>query len=160
MRWLRFAVLVIITVLIQAGVLMNLSIRPDLLIILVVFFAVNANPYHAIMTSFTIGFAADLIGPAVGPQVISFGLLGSALAHLRRVVAVRTMIQQGIAIFIVGVLAGVLAALLTRLKGEQPSPNIYAFIFKTSLCSAIVGPFLFLPAAWWMRIRTRRFGRY
>jgi hypothetical protein len=69
------------------------------------------------------------------------------------------MIQQGIAILIVGVLAGVLTALLTRLKGEQLSPGIYAFIIKTSLCSAIVGPFLFLPAAWWMRIRTRRFGR-
>ena len=98
MRWLRFAVLILIAVLIQAGVLMNLTIRPDLLIILLVFFAVHSNPYHAIITSFTIGFAADLIGPAIGPQIISFGLLGSALAHLRKVVAVRNMIQQGITI--------------------------------------------------------------
>jgi rod shape-determining protein MreD len=139
---------------------MNLSVRPDLLIILLVFFAVHSNPYHAIITSFTIGFAADLIGTAMGPQIISFGLLGSALAHLRKVVAVRNMIQQGIAIFILGLLAGALAALLTRLKGEPLSTGIYAFIIKTSACSAIVGPFLFLPAAWWMRMRTRRFGRY
>jgi rod shape-determining protein MreD len=160
MRWLRFAVLVLAAVLVQAGLLGNLSIRPDLLVILLVFFAAHANPTDAIIASFTIGFTADLIGLTMGPQMLSFGLFGSLLAYLRRVIAIRRMPVQGAVIFITGVFCGLLASVLASFKGEEASAWMSTEVLKTSLCSAIVGPFLFLPTAWWMRIRTRRFGRY
>jgi len=32
-------------------------------------------------------------------------------------------------------------------------------ILWTSLYSAVIGPFLFLPCAWWMGIKTSRFSR-
>jgi len=159
MRWLRFAVLILIVTVLQAGLLENLEIRPDLLLILLVFFAIYSNSSDAIITSFTIGFAADIIVPVMGTKIISFGLVGTLLAYLHRVIATRKMSYQAIAIFIVGLFAGLLAHFLTFLKGGPTPLNIYA-LFWTSLCSALVGPFLFLPSAWWMHIKTHRFRRH
>jgi rod shape-determining protein MreD len=160
MQWFRFAVLIVIVTVLQAGVLANLDIKPDLLLILLVFFAVYCNTTEAIIASFVIGFAADIVGYAMGPQTISFGLLGTALAYLHRVIAIRKMVYQGLAIFVTCLLAGVLAHLLIFLKGQPASPNIYTVLFGISLYSAIVGPFLFLPCAWWMRIKTHRFSKH
>ncbi|MHC4172187.1 MAG: rod shape-determining protein MreD [Planctomycetota bacterium] len=159
MRWFRFAVLLSLVTVLQASFLADLNIKPDLLLILLVFFAIYCNTSRAIITSFTIGFAADIIGSAMGPQIISFGLFGTALAYLRRVIVIRKMPYQALAIFITALLAGLLAHFLSFLKGEPVTPNIYAVIFWTSLCSSLVGPFLFLPSAWWMRIKTDRLRR-
>lgn len=170
MRWFRFAVFILTVTVLQASLLdiiavTDLNIKPDLLLILVVFFAVYCNTSEAMIASFTIGFAADIISPAMGamgPQIISFGLLGTALAYLHRVIAIRKMAYQSAAIFITSVLAGVLVLLLTYIKGQPTGSNIYAVLFGTSLYSSIVGPFLFLPSVWLMRIKTHRsrFGRY
>lgn len=159
MRWYRFVVLVLLATILQAGFLSNFSIKPDLLLILLVFFAVYSNTSEAIISSFTIGFAADLIGPAMGPQTISFGLFGTALAYLHRVIAIRKMPYQALAIFITAILAGTLAYLLNLIKSEPNPAATYSDIFKTAFYSGIVGPFLFLPSAWWMRIKTTRFRR-
>ena len=165
MRWFRFAVFILTVTVLQASLLdiiavTALNVKPDLLLILLVFFAIYCNTSEAIITSFTIGFAADIIGPGMGPQIISFGLFGTALAYLHQVIAIRKMSYQSVAIFITGFLAGVVVYLLTYLKGQPSGANIYAVLFGTSLYSALVGPFLFLPSVWWMRIKTPRLGRY
>jgi len=164
MRWLRFAVLISLVTVLQAGLvdilaIARLNIKPDLLLILLVFFAIHSNTSEAIITSFTIGFAADIIGSAMGPQTISFGLFGTALAYLHRVIAIRKMPYQSLVIFSTALLTGALTYLLIFLKGGSTPPNIYIVLFGTSLYSAIVGPFLFLPSAWWMRIKTSRFSQ-
>jgi rod shape-determining protein MreD len=159
MRWFRFALLILLVTLLQAGLLKNFETKPDLLLILLVFFAVYSNRSDAVITSFTIGFAADIIAPVMGPQIISFGLFGTSLAYLNRVMAIRKMTYQGTAIFIISFLAGALAHFLTFLKGEPAAPNMYT-LFWTPLFSGFIGPFLFLPAAWWMRIKTQRSRRY
>ncbi|KPL24778.1 MAG: hypothetical protein AMJ75_02715 [Phycisphaerae bacterium SM1_79] len=159
MRWFRFAVLACLATVLQAGFLASLKIRPDLLLILLVFFAIYCSTTDAIITSFTIGFAADLIGRTMGPQMISFGLFGTLLAYLRRAITIREMPYQALAIFVTGLLAGALAHCLNLLTGEPTAPNIYRVTFGMALYSSIVGPFLFLPIAWWMHIKTRRSGR-
>ncbi len=161
MRWFRFAVLLSLVTVLQASFLADLNIKPDLLLILLVFFAIYCNTSRAIITSFTIGFAADVImvGSAMGPQIISFGLFGTALAYLHRLITIRKMPYQALAIFITALLAGLLAHFLSFLKGESAAPNTYAVLFWTSVYSSLVGPFLFLPSAWWMRIKTDRFRR-
>ncbi|HUS73074.1 MAG TPA: rod shape-determining protein MreD [Sedimentisphaerales bacterium] len=166
MRWLRFAVFILIVTVLQASLLdivavTKLNIRPNLLLTLLVFFAIYCNTTDAIITSFAIGFVADIsIASAMGSQTISFGLFGTALAYLHRVIAIRKMPYQSLAIFITGSLIGALAHLLALLKGQAAISNIYTVILGTALYSAIVGPFLFLPAAWWMRIKTHRFSRH
>ena len=161
MRWFRFAVLISLVTVLQASLLADLNIKPDLLLILLVFFAIYCNTSKAIITSFTIGFAADIIivGSAMGPQIISFGLFGTALAYLHRVITIKKMPYQALAIFITSLLAGLMAQFLNFLKGEPTPPNIYGVLFWTSLYSSLAGPFLFLPSAWWMRIKTDRLSR-
>lgn len=159
MRWFRFAVLILLATVLQASFFADLNIKPDLLLILLVFFAVYCNTSDAIICSFTIGFAADLIGRTMGPQMISFGLFGTALAYLHQVITIRKMTYQFLAIFITALLAGSVAFFLNFLKGEPAPPNIFAALFGIALYSALVGPFLFLPSAWWMRIKIDRFSR-
>jgi len=55
-----------------------------------------------------------------------------------------------------GFLAAALAYFLTFLKAETAVSNAYTRLLWTPLYSAVLGPFLFLPAEWWMRIKKRR----
>jgi rod shape-determining protein MreD len=165
MRWLRFAVLILITTMLQTGLVditavTTLNIKPDLLLILLVFFAIYCSRSEAIITSFAIGFAADIIGSVMGPKTISFGLFGTALACLSSVIAIKKMFYQSLVTFLTAILAGMLAQFLTFLKGQPTVAGTYTVIFGTAIYSAILGPFLFLPAAWWMRIKTQRFRRH
>lgn len=156
--WLRFGVFVLLVAVLQASALVGLNVKPDLLLVLLVFFAIYCGTTEAIITSFVIGFVADIIGCTMGPYTISFGLFGTLLAYLHRAVAIRKVPYQSAAIFITSLLAGTLAHLLTFLKGSAVADSIGgAVLFWTSLYSAIVGPFLFLPSAWWMHINTHRF---
>ena len=161
MRWLRFALLILAVTVLQKGLLARWSSKPDLLIILLVFFAIYYSTSEAIICSFIIGFAADLVGSPMpmGPQMISFGMFGTLLAYLHRVIAIKRMPYQALAIFATSVLTGALTHLLAYITGEPVAANIFAVVFVTSLYSSIVGPFLFLPTAWWMRIKVSRFSR-
>jgi len=160
MHWLRFAVLLLLATVLQASFFADLNSKPDLLLILLVFFAVYCDTADAIICSFVVGFTADLIGPAMGPQIISFGIFGSALAYLHRVITIKKIPYQIVAIFITALLVGSLTCLLNYLKGQPSPPKILVPLFGNALYSSLVGPFLFLPFAWWMRIRKPgRFGR-
>jgi len=164
MRWFRFAVLLLFVTLLQADLVDTISltaanIRPDLLLVLVVFFAVYCDITKAIITSFAVGFAADIIGPAMGPHMLSFGLCGTLLAYLHSVLAVRKMPYQSLLIFITALLSGGFVHLFTFLKAPATASADCSVLFGTSLYSALVGPFLFLPLAWWMRIKTHWYSR-
>jgi rod shape-determining protein MreD len=165
MRWLRFAVFILIVTVLQASLVdiiavSRLNIKPDLLLILMVFFSIYCNQPEAIITSFTIGFAADIIGSAMGSRIISFGLFGTLLSYLHGVITIKKMPYQSLVIFISSLLTGVMVHFLTLLKGQPTTANAYTALFWTSVYSSIVGPFLFLPTAWWMRIKTHRSGRH
>jgi len=162
MRWVRFAVFICVVTVLQTSlvdVIAVTGIKPDLLLILLVFFAVYCSSSEAIIISFVIGFAADIIASSMGPRIISFGLFGTALAYLNRVIAIRRMPYQSLAIFVTGLLAGTLTSLLTLLQGSSPTSTMDILLFWIPLYSAVVGPFLFLPCAWWMRIKAVRFSR-
>jgi rod shape-determining protein MreD len=159
MRWLRLALLILIFMVLQASLLSSLDIKPDLLLILLVFFAIYLNPHDAIITSFAIGFAADVIGFSMGPMMLSFGLLGSLLAQLQQALSLRKIPFQAAAIFVVGILTGILAHFFGFLKGRNAAYEIISTLVATSICSAVIGPFLFIPSAWWMRIKTHRYRR-
>jgi rod shape-determining protein MreD len=109
MHWFRFAVLVLLATVLQASFFADLNSKPDLLLIFLVFFAVYCDTSDAMICSFIIGFAADLIGPTMGPKMISYGIFGSALAYLHRVIAIKKIPHQIVAIFITALLAGSLA---------------------------------------------------
>ena len=165
MRWFKFVVFICFVTLLQAGLIdivavTDLRIKPDLLLILLVFFAVYSGTSDAIITSFVIGFAADIIGTTMGPGMISYCLFGTLLAYLRRVITIRKIYYQAIVIFIVGLFVGVLSCFLTALVDQPAGPNAYTVVLGSALYSSVVGPFLFLPSTLLMNIKTRRFARY
>ena len=54
------------------------NIKPNLLLILLVYFAISCDSYDAIICSFAIGLAADITGTLIGPYFLSFGIIGTA----------------------------------------------------------------------------------
>lgn len=162
MKWVKFAGFILVVTLLQASLVESIAvdnIKPDLLLIVLVFFAISLNTKEAIITSFTIGFAADIIGSSMGVQMLSFGLFGTLLAYLHRVITIRKMPHQSLAIFVMAIVTGGVAGLLTKLIRQPVGPNICITILGTGVYSGLIGPFLFLPSAWWMGIKTYRFGR-
>ena len=157
MRWIRFAVLVCLATILQAAFLINYNLRPDLMIILLVFFAIFGTTSDAIITSFAIGLAADLIGISMGVQMISFGIIGTALSYLNRIFALRKVPYQVASIFVVTLLAGYLTNILNSFKHVSTVESSY--ILKIAIFSGIIGPFIFRPAAWWMKIKSQRYRR-
>ena len=80
MRWVRVAAFILFATMGQESLIKIIAIsniKPDLLLISLVFFAIYSNMTEAIVISFVIGFAADLIGSSMGPGIISFGSFGT-----------------------------------------------------------------------------------
>ncbi len=166
MYWPRFAVLVLLAALIQKNwidtiAVTDLRVTPDLLLIGIVFFAVRSSEKEAIITSFVLGFAADIAAPgfSLGPQMISFGLFGTGLAYLHRLISIKKASHEAITIFALGLATGCLAWLLARVAGQSPRAGGLGVIIGTSIYSAVLGPILFLFLDWLMRIKNRRRGR-
>jgi len=172
-------VLLVVVAVLQAGFLDRLAltraaIKPNLLLIILVFFSLNGVPKSrvgrrggyefdisaAIISSFSIGFVADLIvmGSAMGIRMISFGTIGTLLAYLNRLVAVRKSLYQSCIVLIAGLLVGLVQSILMSIKAEP----VLALntVFWSSVYSAVLGPFFFPLCAWWLRMKTSRFSRY
>jgi cell shape-determining protein MreD len=166
MRWPRFAVLVLIITLLQAGwvdliAVTRLNVTPDLLLIAMVFFAIHCNTYEAIISSFALGLAADVAstGFSMGPWLISLGVFGTGLAYLNRVISIRKKSYEAIAIFLAGLGTGGLAHLLAFFAGRSAGWGGFETLAGTAIYSAVIGPFLFLLFNWLMNIRSRRRGK-
>lgn len=150
MRWIRFLIVLLIVTLINASNLLDaisigsLSIKPDLLLILLVFFAINCETSEAIISSFAIGFAADISGAAMamGPYMISFGIFGTVISFFRRSVIMEKLIYQGISILIMGLIAIVTAEAMIFSKLSGYTANSFKVIAMISLYSALTGPFI------------------
>jgi rod shape-determining protein MreD len=148
MRWIRFIILLFIFQIVNASNLMNyialpwLNVGPDLLLIMLVFVAFNAEGPDAIIASFMIGFAADLTGKAMGPYTLVYGLIGSGLSLMQSVTITKQMLQQAVTIFIVSLGAIPLANLLVSFKTGEAPANLIMVTIGTSFYCAIIGPFV------------------
>jgi rod shape-determining protein MreD len=163
MPWPRFVVVVLAAALLQANFIDAIAVtrfhvKPDLLLIAMVFFAIRCDVTEAIISSFAIGLAADMVTPGfpMGPRVISFGLFGTGLAYLHQVITLRKMPQEAIAILIVGFCAGGLAHLLALLAGQSSGWGGFRELAGKAIYSAVLGPFLSLLLDWLMHIKSPR----
>ena len=165
---MRFTILLLLLTLLNTGNLLNSiwnhtwNIRPDFLLIALVFFATFSAGYEAIILSFAIGFAADISGSVMGPYFISYGLIGALVWQLRKVVVIKRATHQAFVILIIGVATGMLAQGLSYFKTGQLGDNVLEAIFWTSLFSGLIAPFVwqFLSLiAGWLGVQKYRMGR-
>ncbi len=166
MHWPRFAVLVLIATILQKSwvntiAVTDLRVTPNLLLIAMVFFAVRCKEKEAIISSFTLGFAADIAatGFSIGPLIISFGLFGTGLSYLHRLISIKKVPHEAITIFVVGLGTAILAWLLARVAGQTPRHGGFIALIGTSIYSAVLGPVLFLFLDWLMPIKNKRRGQ-
>ncbi len=164
MNWFRFVIFILCLAVLQAGMMDLFAVRdvkPDLLLIGMVFFAIFADTNEAIIASFVLGFTSDLIQTAapMGPGIITFTIFGSILAYLNRYISIRKMPYQGLTIFFISFIVGYLSYLLCLFKDQPAVEGIFWYLLWTSFYSAIVGPFLFLPYSWWMQYKLDRYSK-
>ncbi len=153
MRWVRFIFLVVVVTLLNAGNALNMisvgsaNIRPDLLLVLLLFVGISCEVNEAIIASFAIGFAADISGATMGPYMLVFGVFGSIISQMRKIVIMKRISHQAFAIFMLGLVTVGLAELLTALKLGTGISNIFSVVIGTSLYSALAGPFVWIVFA-------------
>ncbi len=163
MQWIRFTIFVMGLAIIQTGLLDIIAIgaenkiKPDLLLIAMIFFAIYYKNKEVIISSFAIGFVADVsAGTFIGSQTLAFGLLGSLIGFLNKALSIKKMGYQAAAILIISLTVKIITAILTKIRGQHFDENIYSIILFVSIYSAVVGPFLFLPYRWLMGQNIRR----
>ena len=157
MHWLRFTILVLAASILQTNLvevcaITSAQIKPNLHLILLAFFAIYCNPHDVIVTSFIIGLGADIIGPAIGPQMISYGMVGTLVSELRQFIVLDKILQQMLAISVAGLLTAALAAALYPIKDVSLSVPLGGYLLWQPLYSAVIGPFMFAGIAFIMGI--------
>ena len=148
MRWIRFTILILVAAILQTSLVQLLAlteaeIKPNLLLILLVYFSVHANGADGIITSFAIGLCADLIGSGVGPQMVSFGLTGSLLTEIRKLIDLRPILNQIIVVVLAGMLSGLLTLPLYAVKGCPSPAGHWPILLWEPLYSSLLAPLLF-----------------
>jgi len=152
MKWIPFIIFLTIAMLLASSSLLdyisigNYNIKPSLMLIVMVFFAINCEPAEAIACSFVIGLAADMSSSAMvmGPHTVSFGIIGTAISFLRGDIIMKRLVYQAICIFASGLLAGTMveAMIFSKLSGH--TLNSFPVIAMTTIYSAVIGPFIWI----------------
>ena len=167
MKWFRFTLLILAAAVIQSSSLMdvialtNRHIQPNILLILLVYFAINCNSYDAIISSFSIGLAADITGTLIGPYFLSFGIIGTALSYIKQIIVLKKTGQQAAVIFTAGILIQILAIILMKLKVSGAATTGFLEIISVCIYSAILWFLVKLPVKTigkWLGVGVHRFG--
>lgn len=146
MRWFLFIVILLVATLLEASNLLKLftfsgwAIRPSILIVMLTYYALAGQTKDAIVTSFLIGFAADITSGLMGPHTLCFGLMGLLLNQSNQVLLVKRAIYKVLVVFIVYFVTETFSYWLGLLKGPGSHGNYYSVMLFTGLYSAIIGP--------------------
>jgi rod shape-determining protein MreD len=167
MHWLRFAILLFVAALIQGSLLPGLialknGAQPDLLVIFLAFFALHCYGYEAVITSFAIGLAADVINQPIGPHIVSFGLIGAVVGGLRNYIAVKRTFHIIATVAAVGIAAELLARLLELLTGQEWHSNTFSLLVGGAVYSGLLAPYFFsglLMIIDWLGVKKYQFTR-
>lgn len=153
MRWIPFTLLILVGALLEAGNLLNLiavgdwHIRPAVLIVALVFFAMHCRAHEAIIASFIIGLAMDIAGRQMGPHTFSYCLVGGLLNQLSDYFPTRRIFHQAMLILVVYPIAELIAYWLGVLKTREEQEYVYRVVLFTAVYSACIGPIF------WMVVR-------
>jgi len=146
MHWIRFIILILIAAIVQTSLvgvlaLTEAQIKPNLLLILMVYFAVHYSAQEAIVSAFLIGLFADLIGAGMGPQLLAFGVVGSLISEVRHILVMRHIPQQMIVVCLAGVLCGLISFMLFKIKScPLPTHALHLILWQPLYSACLAGP--------------------
>ncbi len=146
MHWIRFLILILIAAIVQTSLvgvlaLTEAQIKPNLLLILMVFFSINCAAQEAIVSAFVIGLFADLIGAGMGPQLLAFGVIGSLISEARHIVVIRRIPQQMIAVLAAGCLCGLTTLILSQIKScPLPTRTDHLILWQPLYSACLAAP--------------------
>jgi len=129
------------TSLVSVLALSEAQIKPNLLLILMVFFSIHCTAQEAIVSAFLIGLFADLIGSGMGPQLLAFGVIGSLISEIRHILVMRRIPQQMIVVFAAGCLSGMIALVLFKIKScPLPTHSAHLILWQPLYSACLAGP--------------------
>lgn len=144
MRWAAYFILVYVAIGLQIGlqayVRTDGGARPDLILLAVIFIAVNAPRDQALLGALGIGLVADLVtvGP-LGLYALAYSIVGMFIASARELAAKPHPITH----FTLALASGVLSGLVLLIHGwiRGPGVSIWALL-GSALYTAILAPFV------------------
>lgn len=152
MHWIAFAILVYVVTVLQASVVPFLAvhtIRPDLLVIVAVHYALAARAHDAMLSCWIIGLVIDLCSLSyaehanVGVHAISLGLTGLLIVKVRdltfRDSALTRLIFTFAAKLVVSALAG--GYMLYVVRGSQSLDHVLITAIYAALYTALLAPY-------------------
>lgn len=171
MRWPIFAVILFVTAILQITATRYLPlaeglVRPDLLALLALFFALYAPRAHAPLATLMVGLVADLlgVGPPPGTFAFSFGLLGLLTLRARRLLYPDHPISRIILAFCWSLLTQLFAFALPWILGPQSFTDFMSFTgfaVRIALYTSVFTPvyYLMVPAKRWfvLPVSSQRF---
>ncbi len=128
MHWIAFAILLYVVTCLQAAVVPFFevhTIRPDLMLIVAVFYSLSARTYDALLACWFIGLAVDLSGISyqhhanVGIHALSLGLIALAIVKLRGFVFRESVLTQIVVTFTAKLFLVMLVGLHMRYIAED-----------------------------------------
>jgi rod shape-determining protein MreD len=165
MRWISFVILLLFVTVLQASVAPFVAvhtIRPDLMIILAVHYALAARGSDAVLAAYFIGLAIDLTslgfaGDAnVGLHALAFGLIATAIVKLRDLTFRESVVTQFLFTFAAKLLLSLMIGvyLLYVLKLEFGWREIITVGAYTAAYTAVLAPYGY----WFLRGLRRPLG--
>ncbi len=163
MRWTLFTFVVLAGMLLDGGNLLNVlavggwHVRPVVLISILAFASLNNRHSSAVICSFMIGLAADIISGTMGPYTLCWGVAGAILNRFGRVLLMKRVVYQGLIVLVCYILTEWPAGWLTAWKTGSAQPHGAASAVLTGLYSAFIAPVLWrILLAVWPKIQKRQ----
>jgi rod shape-determining protein MreD len=140
MRWFAFLVLCGLVLTLQTTIAPRCEIgglRPDWILVIVVFFALHARPRDAILGAWLVGFAADLLTvERLGLLSFSYALAALLVATIREAIFRHEILTQIIVTFAIALTLQVLWTVYRRALYPQEAATVASLLLQ-GLGSAI-----------------------
>jgi rod shape-determining protein MreD len=141
MRWITYFILAYVALAIQVGAGPYISWSgspPNLVLLVVIFIAVNAPREPALLGCVCLGFMQDLLTQSpLGVYALSYGLVGMFVVSTQQLV----YREHPLTHFSLALMGGLLTAAVLMLQGliHRPGPGAWALVV-TTIYTAILSP--------------------
>lgn len=119
------------------------GVRPDLLAVIAVYWALATGPVPGTISGFLVGLVADAeLGRGLGPQAAVFAVAGFLVGRAGRDLMRESLVPQAVLLFLTALASGVVAALLSSGGGSLLGFGLLRLLGQ-AIYTALVGPALY-----------------